>query len=76
MQSFYYLFLKGLEIGQGALDSNRALEALECWDSVPALIYMALDDEKLGITVTSDRIVDCKTGSNPLRRTGDKLIGK
>ncbi len=50
-----------LEIGQGALAGSQRLEDLEFWDSMSALIYMGLADEKLHVSVSGDQIVKCRT---------------
>ncbi len=64
-----------LEIDEGTLDGAQVLEDLECWDSMSALIYMALADEQLHVAVTGDQIVSCKTVNDLLGIVGDKLTG-
>ena len=66
---------ESLEIDRGTLDGAQALDDLECWDSMSALIYMALADEKLGVIVSGDQIVSCKTVNDLVGLVGDKLNG-
>ncbi len=64
---------ESFEVDQGTLEGNETLEDLECWDSMSALIYMALADEKLGITVSGEQIINCKTVNDLLDLLDDKL---
>jgi acyl carrier protein len=64
-----------LEIDQGKLAGNQRLEDLEFWDSMSALIYMGLADEKLHVTVSGDQIVKCKTVDDLLGLLAGGLTG-
>ena len=62
-----------LEIPAGTLAHARALEDPSYWDSMSALTFMALADEKLEITLTGDQVVKCKTLDDLIALVGDKL---
>jgi acyl carrier protein len=64
-----------LELNAGTLERTKKLEDLEDWDSMSALTYMALADEKLQVNVSGDQIVRCKTVDDLLGLLGDKLTG-
>jgi acyl carrier protein len=64
-----------LEIPVGTLMQARTLEDPSYWDSMSALTFMALADEKLDITLTGDQIVRCKTVDELLALLGDRLAG-
>jgi acyl carrier protein len=62
-----------LEIPAGTLMQAKALENPSYWDSMSALTFMALADEKLQITLTGDQVVKCKTVDDLLALVGEKL---
>jgi len=62
-----------LEIPVGTLVRTRTLEDPSYWDSMSALTFMALADEKLQVTLTGDQVVKCKTVDDLLALVGDKL---
>ena len=62
-----------LEIPVGTLMRAKTLEDPTYWDSMSALTFMALADEKLQLTLTGDQIVKCKTVDDLLALVGDRL---
>jgi acyl carrier protein len=62
-----------LEIPVGTLVQTKTLEDPNYWDSMSALTFMALADEKLQVTLTGDQIVRCKTVDDLLALLGDRL---
>lgn len=64
---------QSLEIDEGSLDGARKLEDLEFWDSMSALIYMALADEELQVEVSGDQIMRCKTVDDLVALVAGKL---
>jgi acyl carrier protein len=62
-----------MEIPEGSLNENERLADIEGWDSMAALLFMALADEKLGVTVVGNDIAKSKTISDLLALLGDRL---
>jgi acyl carrier protein len=62
-----------MEIPPGSLHENQTLADLDGWDSMAALLFIALADEKLGITVVGNDIATAKTVGDLLARLGDRL---
>jgi acyl carrier protein len=62
-----------MEISEGSLNENERLIDIEGWDSMAALLFMALADEKLGVTVVGNDIAKSKTVSDLLALLGDRL---
>ena len=52
---------EALEINPNSLDESQGLTDLESWDSMSALIFMALADEELQTAVTGHQIAQCTT---------------
>lgn len=73
-KSQFLRLLEGqLEIPEGSLNENEKLADIEGWDSMAALLFMALADEKLGITVVGNDLANSKTVSDLLALLGDRL---
>lgn len=64
-----------LEIGEGTLAGNQRLKDLKFWDSMSALIYMGLADEKLHMAVSGDQMGKCKTVDDLLALLAGRLTG-
>jgi acyl carrier protein len=62
-----------LEIPVGTLVPTRTLEDPSYWDSMSALTFMALADERLQVTLTGDQVLKCKTVDDLIALVGDKL---
>ena len=62
-----------LEIGEGSLPEGAALADLDFWDSMAALTFITLADEKLGLNVPGDRIAGCGTVGDLLSLLGDRV---
>jgi acyl carrier protein len=62
-----------MEIPEGSLDEDQRLADVDSWDSLAALLFIALADEKLGITVVGNDIANSKTISDLLALLGDRL---
>ena len=50
-----------LEVKPGSLNESQRLSELECWDSMAAVVFIALADEQLGVTVSGDQIAQAKS---------------
>ena len=70
-------FLRALEaelgLADGSLKENQVLAGLENWDSMAAVQFIALADERTGITVSADQIANAKTVNELLSLLGDRL---
>lgn len=64
---------KALEVGEGSFPEDGKLGNLEFWDSMAALTFITLADEKLGLNVSGDRIRACRTVGDLLSLLGDKI---
>lgn len=62
-----------LEMPEGSLKENQALAELAGWDSLAAVLFMALADEKLGVTLSNDQIAKSKTLNELLALLDDRL---
>jgi acyl carrier protein len=63
-----------LELLEGSLNGNQALTDIEGWDSLAAVMFIALADEKLGVTISGNQIANSKTMDELLSLLGEKLI--
>ena len=64
---------EALEIDSDTLEVSQNLSDLESWDSMSALIFMALADEKLEVAVNGNQIAQCETVGDLLALLGDKV---
>ena len=62
-----------LELPAGSLKGNQALTDIEGWDSLAAVMFIALADEKVGVTISGNQIANSKTMDELLSLLGDKL---
>jgi len=62
-----------LELPEGTLNGNQALADVEGWDSLAAVLFIALADEQVGVIVSGDQIAKSKTLDDLLSLLGDKL---
>ena len=62
-----------LELPAGSLNANQALTDIEGWDSLAAVMFIALADEKVGVTISGNQIANSKTMDELLSLLGDKL---
>jgi acyl carrier protein len=65
---------EALEIDANSLDESQVLADSESWDSMSALIFMALADEKLEIAVTGHQIAQCETVGDLLALLGNAIV--
>jgi acyl carrier protein len=70
-------FLRALEselaLPAESLKQNQELAGLESWDSMAAVQFIALADEKIGINISGDQIANAKTIDELLSLLGDRL---
>ena len=62
-----------LEIPDGSLKEHQALSEIDAWDSLAAVLFIALADEKVGVVVSGDQIAKARTVNDLLSLLGDKL---
>ncbi len=62
-----------MEIPANSLKENQVLTDLESWDSMATVLFIALADEKVGVTVSGNQIAKAKTVHDLLSLLGDKL---
>jgi acyl carrier protein len=62
-----------LELPEGSLNENQALTDVDGWDSMAAVLFIALADEKVGVIVSGDQIAKSRTLNDLLLLLGDKL---
>lgn len=62
-----------LELPQDSLRENQALASLDSWDSMAAVLFIALADEKVGVMVSGNQIANSKTIGDLLSLLGDRL---
>lgn len=62
-----------LEIEPGKIDGNETLADLDYWDSLAELSFMALADQELQVTITSNQISNSKTIKELLALLGEHL---
>ena len=62
-----------MEIPEGSLQESKKLTEVEGWDSLASLLFIALADEKLGITVMGKDIAHSKTVGDLLALLGNQL---
>lgn len=62
-----------MEVAEGTLKEDQFLSQTEGWDSMAAVLFIALADEKLGAVVSGNQIAQAKTVRDLLVLTGDRL---
>jgi acyl carrier protein len=64
-----------LEIPEGSIKEHQSLPEIEAWDSMAAVLFMALADEKLNVAVSGNQIAAAKTVSDLLALLGARVAG-
>jgi acyl carrier protein len=62
-----------MEVPAGTLNTGQMLADVEGWDSLAAVMFIALADEKVGVTVSGNQIASARTVDELLSLLGDKL---
>ena len=73
LEEFLRELEKEMEIDANSLDVSQALDDVESWDSMSALIFMALADEKLQVAVSGNQVAQCKTVGDLIGLLGDAI---
>lgn len=70
-------FLRALEgqmdLRAGSLKEDQKLAGLDGWDSMAAVLFIALADEKVGVTISGNQIAQAKNVNDLLSLLGDRL---
>jgi acyl carrier protein len=71
-------FLRALEAEmekpEGSIQADQALTNVEGWDSLAALLFMALADSRLGVLISGEQIAGARTVNDLLLLLGDHLV--
>lgn len=62
-----------LELEPGTVKGDETLESLESWNSLAVISFMALADEKCGVSLQPGRISTCQTVADLIALLGDKI---
>lgn len=62
-----------LEVPDGTLDGDRRLADVAGWDSMAALLFIALADSRLGVLISGDQIAKSKTLNDLMMLLGDRV---
>ena len=62
-----------LELPQGSIRGDERLEALEGWDSLAVMGFIAMVDEKLGLDLSATRLAECGTVGDLLDMVKEKV---
>ena len=62
-----------MELPAGSLNEHQALADVDGWDSMAAVLFIALADQKVGVVVSGDQIARSRTLSELLSLLGDAL---
>lgn len=60
-QEFYLALDEILENTPGTIKGDEKLEEIERWDSLAAIMFIAMTDEKLSVSMDASKVGDCKT---------------
>ncbi len=70
---FLRLIDKLLTLDPGTLKGSESLADLAVWDSLAVIGFVALLDDKLGITLPSGKIGGCKTVADLVALAGNQV---
>ena len=62
-----------MEVSEGVLKEDQLLSQTEGWDSMAAVLFIALADEKLGANISGNQIAHASTVRDLLVLVGDRL---
>ncbi len=62
-----------MEVPEGTLKEGLALADVEEWDSLAAVLFIALADERVGVTISGKQIAKAKTFDELLALLGDSV---
>lgn len=62
-----------MEVPAGSLKGDDVIRDLSIWDSLAAVLFIALADEKLGVAVSGDQIANSRTINDLMSLLGDRV---
>ena len=62
-----------MEVPAGSLKGDDVMRDLSIWDSMAAVLFIALADEKLGVAVSGDQIANSRTIDDLMSLLGDRV---
>jgi len=70
-------FLRNLEqelsLSEGSLSESQPLTQIDGWDSMAAVLFIALADEKMGVTISGSQVARARTLADLLSLLGDTV---
>ena len=64
-----------LQLPSGSLTAETALKSVEAWDSLAAVEFIALADEKLGVSVPAEQLANAITVQDLVAMMNGKVAG-
>lgn len=62
-----------LEADMESIKGDETLADLGCWDSLAVMTYIAMVDEKFGVTISASKLADAKNVDDLIALLGDKI---
>lgn len=72
-QEFYAQLDEILENPAGTIRGDEMIADLERWDSLAAILFIAMLDQQLGITVEASRVAECRSVADLVALAGDRI---
>jgi acyl carrier protein len=70
-------FLRSLEqelnLPEGSLTESQEVTQIDGWDSMAAVLFIALADEKMGVTISGSQVARSRTLADLLSLLGDTV---
>jgi acyl carrier protein len=74
-EGFLRVFEQKLELDPNTLTGKEALEGAPFWDSLAAITFIALADDKCGKEITAEHLAACTTVDDLIGLLGDCIQG-
>jgi acyl carrier protein len=65
-----------LDLPADTLQGGERLRDLEAWDSLSAVAFIAMVDQKFGLPLPGNRVVACRTVDDLIGLLGDAVSGR
>lgn len=62
-----------LELDVNSIDEDQVLADLDNWDSLSIMTFIAMVDEKCGVTLSASKLADAKSVTDLITLLGDKI---
>jgi acyl carrier protein len=70
---FLRAYEEALELDPDAISGKESFSEIGWWDSMAALVFMSLADEKLGVIISAADLEKCASIPDLLALLGDKI---